>query len=279
MLAYRHLFHAGNFADVFKHALLVRLLLALRQKEKPFCYIDTHAGIGVYDLEHPWAQKNAEFRDGIARLWQRTDVPDLFAPYFAAVRAENRGNALRFYPGSPRIARTLLRAGDRMVLTELNETDCEAVERIFAGDKQVSVHLMDGYHALKAHLPPRERRGLVLIDSSFDRAGEFDRLVAGLVSAHERWATGVCAAWYPLMEHATMRRFERDVIATGIRKILQVELSVHPEGWSQSLRGCGLLVVNPPFKLETEAKPMLAWLWRALADGVGGQHVQWLVPE
>jgi 23S rRNA (adenine2030-N6)-methyltransferase len=279
MLAYRHLFHAGNFADVFKHALLVRLLLALRQKEKPFCYIDTHAGIGMYDLEHPWAQKNAEFRGGITRLSQRTDVPDLLAPYFAAVRAENRGNALRFYPGSPRIARTLLRAGDRMVLTELNETDCDALERIFAGDKQVSVHLMDGYHALKAHLPPRERRGLVLIDSSFDRAGEFDRLVAGLVSAHERWATGVCAAWYPLMEHATMRRFERDVLATGIRKILQVELSVHPEGWSQSLRGCGLLVVNPPFKLETEAKPMLAWLWRALADGAGGQHVQWLVPE
>ena len=133
MLAYRHQFHAGNFADVFKHALLTRLLMLLERKDKPYLYLDTHAGIGRYDLTHEWARKNAEHEDGIARLWQRTDIPDLLEPYMRAVRAENRGPALRFYPGSPRIARGLLRANDRMVLTELSRDDCQTLMDLFAG--------------------------------------------------------------------------------------------------------------------------------------------------
>jgi 23S rRNA (adenine2030-N6)-methyltransferase len=139
---------------------------------------------------------------------------------------------------------------------------------------------MDGYQALKAFLPPAERRGLVLIDSSFDRAREFERLVEGLQTAHRRWATGVLALWYPLMAPYAVHAFERGVVATGIRKILRLELSVLPAGWAGSLRGCGMLVVNPPFGFETEAQPMLDWLWRALAEvGTGGRSVQWLVPE
>jgi 23S rRNA (adenine2030-N6)-methyltransferase len=280
VLAYRHHFHAGNFADVFKHALLVRLLTAIAAKAKPFCYVDTHAGTGRYDLAHPWAQKNAEFRDGIARLWERRDLPEILAPYLAAVRAENPDGTLRFYPGSPRVARGFLRPGDRMVLSELNKTDAAALEALFARDRQVTVRLMDGYQSLKAHLPPKERRGLVLVDSSFDRGGEFRRLVGAIAAAHERWATGVYAIWYPLMEPPTMRAFERDVVATGIRKILRLELAVHPEPWTASLRGCGMLVVNPPFRFDAEARPLLDWLWRALAPaGEGGQRVGWLVPE
>jgi len=280
MLAYRHHFHAGNFADVFKHALLVRLLLALAKKDTPYCFLDTHAGVGRYDLSHPWALKNAEFRDGIARLWERPDVPELLTPYLAAVRAENPNGRLRFYPGSPWIARRLLRRGDRMVLSELNKTDVAGLGELFARDRQVTVHLMDGYQALKAHLPPNERRGLVLIDSSFDRAGEFKRVAEALATAHERWATGIYGAWYPLMELATMRAFERDIVATGIRKILQLELSVRPEGWTTSLRGCGMLVANPPFHFNDEAAAMLEWLSRALATaGDGGRRLRWLVPE
>ena len=280
MLAYRHHFHAGSFADVFKHAALVRLLIALAAKDRPFCYLDTHAGVGRYDLTHPWAQKNAEFRDGIARLWDRRDLPDLLAPYLAAVRAENPDGKLRFYPGSPRVARRFLRPGDRMVLSELNKTDVAALGESFARDRQVVVHLMDGYQSLKAHLPPKERRGLVLVDSSFDRAGEFKRVAGALAAAHERWATGVFAIWYPLMEPTAMRAFERDVVATGVRKILQLELAVHPEPWTASLRGCGMLLVNPPFRFDAEAKPILDWLWRALAPaGEGGQRVRWLAPE
>jgi 23S rRNA (adenine2030-N6)-methyltransferase len=280
MLAYRHLFHAGNFADVFKHGLLTRLVLALEKKDRPFFVLDTHAGIGRYDLAHEWALKNAEFRDGIALLWGRKDVPDAFIPYFEAVRGENAGSALRFYPGSPRIVRRLLRPVDRMVLVELNRKDCENLGALFGTDRQVKVHLMDGYQSLKAFLPPKERRGLVFIDSSFDRAREFDRLTEGLVEAHRRFATGVFALWYPLMEPLAMRAFERGVAGTGIRRILQLELSVFPDGHGEGMRGCGMLVVNPPFGFEQEAQTMLRWLQPVLSrEGGGSQRVVWLAKE
>lgn len=277
MLAYRHYFHAGNFADVFKHALLARLLVALAKKDKPLCYLDTHAGIGRYDLTHRWAQKNREFEAGIARLWQRSDAPDLLAPYLDAVRAENPAGTLVVYPGSPAIAQRLLRAGDRMVLCELNEKDKDALRQNFARERRAGVHLLDGFQAVKAFLPPRERRGLMLMDPAFDRRGEYARVVEALREAQGRFATGVFAFWYPLMEPAALRAFERDVRGTGVPKILQLELWVHPSDWSASLRGCGLLVVNPPFGLEEEATELLPWLRAVLtAPGAGGQRVRML---
>jgi 23S rRNA (adenine2030-N6)-methyltransferase len=280
MLAYRHLFHAGCFSDVFKHSLLTQLVLALEKKDKPFFVLDTHAGIGLYDLTHAWAQKNAEYKDGIALLWERKDAPNTLVPYLEAVRAENGHGTLRFYPGSPRIVRRLLRPNDRMVLIELNRKDCEELEALFRGDRQVMVRLMDGYQALRAFLPPKERRGLVYIDSSFDRAQEFRRLTEGLVEAHWRFATGVYALWYPLMEPTAMRAFERGVTATGIRKILQLELSVMPAEWGGNMRGCGLLVVNPPFGFDEIARSILDWLWPVLSRDRDGRHtVRWLVGE
>lgn len=288
MLAYRHLFHAGNFADVFKHVLLTRLLVLIGRKDKPFLYLDTHAGIGRYDLTHPWAQKLAEYKDGIERLWTCSNIPDLLLPYLSAVRADNARGTLRFYPGSPRIARRFLRSGDRMILSELNKDDCSALGRLFAGDSQVIVELSDGYQALKAFLPPKQRRGLILVDSSFDRSEEFARLTTGLTSGYGRFATGVFALWYPLLEPVAMRAFERGVLATGIRKILQLELSVLPEHWSVSLRGCGMLVVNPPYGFEEESRMLLDWLRPVLTqedqDRVGDAslsrvRVRWLAPE
>jgi 23S rRNA (adenine2030-N6)-methyltransferase len=280
MLAYRHQFHAGNFADVFKHALLTRLLILLARKDKPFCYLDTHAGTGLYDLTHPWAQKLTEYRDGIERVWAREDVPPLLVPYIEAVRADNRDGRLFRYPGSPRIARRLLREMDRMVLVELNLDDCKQLAALFAEDRRVVVEHADGYQALKAHLPPRERRALVLVDSSFDRAREFERLTQGLVSAHRRFSTGVYALWYPLMAPAVMHGFSRSVVATGIHKILELELSILPDTWSMSLRGCEMLVVNPPFGFEVEARALLAWLWQVLStEGDGKWRVNWLINE
>jgi 23S rRNA (adenine2030-N6)-methyltransferase len=280
MLAYRHLFHAGNFADVFKHALLTRLLLLLARKDKPFCYLDTHAGIGLYELTHPWAQKLAEYHDGIERVWGRDDVPPLLAPYLDAVRADNPDGRLRRYPGSPRIAQRLLRDTDRMVLTELNLDDCKQLAAVFAADRRVVVEHADGYQALKAHLPPRERRGLILVDSSFDRPQEFERLTQGVITAHRRFATGVYALWYPLMAPPVMHAFARGVVASGIRKVLELELSVFPEKWSVSLRGSGMLVINPPFGFEEEASALLPWLWQALSsEGEGKWRVNWLIPE
>lgn len=279
MLSYRHLFHAGNFADVFKHALLSRLLIALGNKAKPYCYLDTHAGTGRYDLLHPWAQKAREFENGIGRIWSRKDIPVLLSPYMDAVHAENPDGRLRFYPGSPRIAMRLRRPGDRLVFAELNKTDCGALQTLLAHDRNVTVQLMDGYQALQAFLPPKEKRGLILIDSSFDRAREFDRIAKALRSAHARFATGVYAVWYPLMGAGVVRDFARSVERSGIRKILRLEITVAPEE-SPYIAGCGLLVINPPWKFESDARALLDWLWHTLAtDGAGGVTIDWLVPE
>ena len=280
MLAYRHQFHAGCFSDVFKHALLAQLVLALEKKHKPFFCLDTHAGIAHYDLMHEWTQKNAEYKDGIELVWGRKDSPPVLVPYLDTVRAENPDGKLRYYPGSPRLVRRLMRPHDRLVLSELNKKDCVSLATLFARDRQVTVHLMDGYQALKAFLPPPERRALVFVDSSFDRAQEFKRLTEGCVEAHRKFATGVYALWYPLMEPAVMQAFERRVAATGIRKILQLEISVHPKEWTLTMRGCGLLVVNPPFGFEVAARAILAWLWPVLSrQGDGEQRVRWLASE
>jgi 23S rRNA (adenine2030-N6)-methyltransferase len=280
MLAYRHLFHAGNFADVFKHALLTRLLVALGGKPQPYCYLDTHAGTGRYDLAHEWAWKTREFENGIGRLWDRSDIPVALAPYLDAVRSENPRGRLRFYPGSPLIALKMRRPGDRVVLTELNRKDCAELEAAVARERHVAVHHMDGYQALKAFLPPPERRGLVLLDSSFDRSGEFARIARALKDAHRRWATGMFAVWYPLMAPAAMRGFELDVKKTGIGKVLRLELRVRERNVAAPIPGCGMLVVNPPWKFEAEARPLLEWLRQALAvGGAGGARVEWLVQE
>ena len=280
MLSYRHLFHAGNYADVFKHALLARLLIALGAKEKPYCYIDTHAGTGRYDLGHEWAWKTREFENGIGRLWERKDIPAALSPYMDAVRSENPKGRLRYYPGSPLIALKLRRPEDRILLSELNKTDCAELEAVIGRERHVAVHLMDGYQALQTFLPPRERRGLVLLDSSFDRSGEFARIAKALKAAHQRWTTGVYAIWYPLMAPAVMEGFSRAVERTGINKILRLELRVREPAKDAPRPGCGMLVVNPPWKFDREARPLLDWIWKALAqDGAGGVKVDWLAPE
>ena len=228
MLAYRHQFHAGGFTDVFKHALLAQLVIALRNKVKPFFYLDTHAGPAATISASVGAEEQGIPRRHRAGLDAHRCAAAL-APYLDAVRAENPDGKLRRYPGSPLIARALLRSHDRMALTELNKTDCAALEALFARDRQVEVRLADGYEALKAFLPPRERRGIVFVDSSFDRAQEFDRLTRGS-EAHRRFATGIHALWYPLMEPPAMQAFERSIVATRIRRILQLELSVRDAG-------------------------------------------------
>jgi len=280
MLSYRHLFHAGNFADVFKHALLSRLLIALGAKDKPYCFLDTHAGIGRYDLAHEWAWKAREFENGISRLWDRKDIPAALTQYMDAVRSENPKGRLRYYPGSPLIALRLRRPGDRLVFSELNRSDCAELEAVVGREHNVSVHLMDGYQGLKAFLPPKERRGLVLLDSSFDRSGEFSRITKALRQAHERWATGMFAIWYPIMRVETMRGFARDVEKSGAGNVLRLELLVRQADARTTIPGCGMLVVNPPWKFDVEVRPLLDWIWRALSpDGAGGVKVEWLAPK
>jgi len=197
-----------------------------------------------------------------------------------AVRSENPKGRLRYYPGSPLIALKLRRPEDRILLSELNKTDCAELEAVIGRERHVAVHLMDGYQALQTFLPPRERRGLVLLDSSFDRSGEFARIAKALKAAHQRWTTGVYAIWYPLMAPAVMEGFSRAVERTGIDKILRLELRVREPAKDAPRPGCGMLVVNPPWKFDKEARPLLDWIWRALAqDGAGGVKVDWLAPE
>ncbi len=280
MLAYRHLFHAGNFADVFKHAVIVQLAALIGRKQKPFLYLDTHAGCGRYDFSHAWAQKNREFENGIARIYRRDDHPAGVRPYIEGVRQTNPDGDLRFYPGSPLLVWRQLRANNRMALTELNRNDCLRLEKCFRSERRVQVRNMDGYAALKAFLPPQERRALILIDSSFDRANEFRALAEAVVTAHKRFATGVFAVWYPLMEPQAVRGFEQLIVEAGLRKVLKLELSVHPGDWQESLRGSAMLVVNPPYGFDALAAPMLHWLWKALSiDAQGRYRIKWLASE
>lgn len=279
MLSYRHQFHAGCVADVFKHALLTRLIAALTRKPKPFFMLDTHAGLGCYDLSHPWSQKTGEWQAGIARIWERTDAPEALQPYLELVRSENRRGQLRLYPGSPLIARRLMRPEDRLALTELNQDDCAALAQLFGNIGNTAVQRMDGFQAIKAYLPPKERRGLLFMDAAFDQQGEFDRLLKALKTAHTRFPTGVIAIWHPLMAPADMNKFTQAVSALNMPATLRLALSTRPASWSADMRGSALLIVNTPYGFDAEAAPMVDWLWRALAPtGEGGAETNWLVP-
>ena len=276
---YRHIFHAGNFADVFKHIVLSLLLKSLHRKETPFFFLDTHAGAGCYDLSSAAVQKTGEYRDGIKRLWNGEPMPAL-ADYLAAVHALNDGDSLRYYPGSPRIARFFLRPQDRAALLELRSEECTQLKTEFAGDQQVLVQGQDGYAGLKAFLPPKERRGLVLIDPSYESDKEFEQIIDGLHVAHERWDSGMYALWYPIKSRPPVERFHRMLVATGISKILLAEFSPYPEDMALRLNGCGMVVINPPWKLDATLDSLLpALLDRLRQHPAGRSTVTWLVPE
>lgn len=281
MLSYRHIYHAGNFADVFKHIVLVQLLRALARKDTPFCVLDTHAGVGRYDLAADEAQKNREFSNGVLRLMACQDLPAAVADYLALVRAENDGgDVLTHYPGSPSLIRAVLRPQDRLVLSELHKADHAQLKQLFAGDAQVAVHLQDAYQGLKAFLPPKEKRGLVLIDPPYERKDEYERVVESLKMAYARWPTGVYAIWYPIMSRSLAQRFHALVQASGIRKILRAELCVEDDSDRTQFAGSGLLIVNPPWPLQDEIAALLPWLWNCLApEGRGGARLDWLVAE
>jgi 23S rRNA (adenine2030-N6)-methyltransferase len=277
---YRHAFHAGNFADVFKHVVLVALLKALLKKDTPFCYLDTHAGSGRYDLASEVARKTGEFEQGIGRVWQVSDAPALVSDYLAAVRAVNRTAQLRFYPGSPLIARQFLRAQDRAVLLEKHPEEAARLHAEFAGDRQVVVREQDGYTGLKAFLPPAEKRGLVLIDPPFEQADEFEQLVAGLKAAQARFAHGVYALWHPIKDRAPITRFEQALVASGMRKILGCEFLLYPADSALRMNGCGMVIVNPPWQVDEQLRATLPWLVERLrVDSRSTSGLRWIVPE
>ena len=270
---YRHAFHAGNFADVFKHALLLALLDQLAAKEKPLCYFETHAGAGRYGLEDPQAEKTGEWNDGIGRLFSLTNLPQSLRPYVDAIRAFNRGGTLRVYPGSPLLATNALRGGDRIVLCESQADEARKLRSLFRDDARVHVHQRDGYAALKALLPPSERRGLVLVDPPFEQqAQEFRVIETALAEAHARWPTGVYAIWYPIKQRSAVRPFERWLNERGWRNVLVVELLVRADDSPLRLNGCGMAIVNAPWRLDAMLGEMLPGLSALLAQAKGATH-------
>lgn len=280
MLSYRHGFHAGNFADVFKHAVLCLLVQAQLRKDKPFLYLDTHAGAGRYDLGSVMAKKNREFAGGIARVWERADAPPLLQPYLDAVAAHNGADGVRIYPGSPLLVRHFLRPKDRMALCELHTKEVEYLQDTFRGDRQVTVQLLNGYSGLKALLPPPERRGLVLIDPAFELKTERGQLLEALAAAHKRFASGVYAIWYPIQDRHTLDWFRKQLLRSGIRNILAAELRIFNEDLPLRLNGTGMIIINPPWQLDEQLQTLGPWLWQALsAEGAGGFQLDWLVPE
>ena len=269
MLSYRHIYHAGNFADVLKHLVLAQVLRHLIAKDKPLCYLDTHAGSGSYSLQSVAALQNREFDSGIGRLWERTDLPAPVAGYVELVREANPGGALQQYPGSPWFARHLLRQQDRLLLCELHSDDFMRLRRHCEGDRRVRISEADGFRELLALLPPPERRGLVLIDPPYEIKTDYQTVVDTLIGAHRRFATGVYAIWYPVVERERVRLLERKVKASGIRHVQLFELSVKPDSMGHGMTGSGMLVVNPPWTLAADMGSALPYLAEVLGDRDG----------
>jgi 23S rRNA (adenine2030-N6)-methyltransferase len=276
---YRHAFHAGNFADVLKHAVLGRILVHLTRKKAPFRTIDTHAGAGRYHLSGDEAKRSPEWREGIARvLTARPPEPvaELLRPYLQAVGPHDSEGRPVSYPGSPAIAQTLMRAEDRIALCEANADERAALIAALGRDRRLSIVGTDGYVALNAYLPPKERRGVVLIDPPFEAPDEADSIVRALVRALRKWPTGTYIAWRPIREAQSDARFLNSIAALGAPNILRLELDVGRGAvgahGQEPLARAGLLIVNPPYTLFDEARALLPWLAQVLGRGGAGKH-------
>lgn len=280
---YRHSFHAGNPADVMKHAALARVLVHLAKKDTPFRVIDTHAGAGFYDLGGTNAQKTGEAETGIERVLKAdlsAPAAALLAPYLDTVRKMRAEGGPRLYPGSPALAMALSRPQDRFVFCELHKEEKAKLEKRTAADSRVKVMFQDGWQGVKAHVPPRERRGLVLIDPPFEEQGEFHRMAEALKEAHHRFATGIFMLWYPIKDLRAVDAFRREVGNLRLPKTLRVELDFAEVRSLDTLSGSGLIIVNPPFTLQDEMRTILSALAPHLSrDGRGRSRVSWLVAE
>jgi len=282
-LNYRHAYHAGNFADVLKHVVLVATIEALKAKQTPFAYIESHAGAGRYDLDASEAQKTGEFRDGVERLFDAERLPAVVHTYLNLVRSQlhpGHGGS-GHYPGSPAIAAALLRDQDRLQLCELQDLEVAELRALFRADQRVAVHQRDGYIALNALLPPREKRGLVLIDPPFEaQDAEFRLIETALKAGAAKWPNGVFAIWYPIKLRQHILPFHRWLKDSGLRKVLIVELLLHPDNSGLRLNGCGMAIVNTPYRLDRVIGECLPVLAQHLSQSRFSQpKLQWLVED
>lgn len=280
---YRHSYHAGNFADVLKHAVLAQIITYLKRKDAAFRVIDTHAGIGVYNLSSVEAQKTGEWRDGIGQLTgadMSAELKAFLAPWMTAVEALNPEGGVLSYPGSPKLSRLLLRKQDRLTAIELHPEDAQQLRAAFEGDYQTRVIELDGWLSLGAHLPPKEKRGLVLIDPPFEAEGEYDRMIDGLARATRRFPGGTYMLWHPIKADSPLAAFDKKLIGLGRKNTLTVRLMVRDNTTAPGLNGTGLVIINPPFTLEAELEQVLPELSNLLAQAPGAEaEVRMLVGE
>lgn len=276
---YRHAFHAGNHADVFKHVTLARLIALITRKDTPFAYLDSHAGVGLYDLRGDQASRTGEWLEGIGRVWQAQSVPALLDDYLGVLRAMNPDGELRHYPGSPELARVLSREQDRLHLNEKHPSDGELLKDNMRGDRRVAVHRGEGWFVPRALLPTREKRVLLLIDPPFEQPDELERCVQALDEAHGRMRQAIVAIWYPIKDRRQLKRFYQRLEKSAAPKLLRAELYVHNPGDAERLTGSGLVISNAPWGLEEELRELLPWLAQTLGQSQGGWTLDWLIAE
>jgi 23S rRNA (adenine2030-N6)-methyltransferase len=288
---YQHAFHAGNFADVHKHVVLTRILEHLRQKPAAFRVIDTHAGGGRFDLFGPEAERSQEWRDGIGRVFgelrtntyhrkvpQNDEAQRLLAPYLDIVAALNSGGDLRIYPGSPLVALALMRRQDRLIACELEPRAAALLKTALKGEARAKMLAIDGWTALNANVPPKERRGVVIVDPPYEEGADFARLSASLAEAHRKWPTGISLLWYPIKERDAPDALARRLRKLAIPKILRCEMMSGAPRADAGLIGSGLIVVNPPHVLEREMRTVLPMLGNLLFPGAA-HRLDWLAQE
>lgn len=278
MLSYRHAFHAGNFADVLKHTILIQILEYLGKKDKPFCCIDTHAGPGKYELDGDYAQKNQEYQNGIGKLWQRDDLPECVAEYINLVKRFNQSDKLTRYPGSPLLIKQMLRNKDRLCLFELHSTEIKLLKELTS--QHITVSHGDGLKDSLKLLPPIERRGLVLIDPSYEIKNDYTQVVDALKLMHKRFAVGTYALWYPVINRRKNQLLEKAIQNSGINNVQLFELGIRNDSNEHGMTSSGMIIINPPWTLVSQMQQTLPWLAEVLGqEGEGFYRIETLVAE
>ncbi|MPW29198.1 23S rRNA (adenine(2030)-N(6))-methyltransferase RlmJ [Agarivorans sp. B2Z047] len=280
MLSYRHSYHAGNFADVLKHLVQQRIISYLTQKDKPLCYIDTHAGTGAYSLNSPEAKKKSEYENGIGKLWDAEDLPELVKNYLKLVNQIHPEKTRQHYPGSPWIAKMMLRREDRLFLHELHPSEQAPLNSLFQRDRRAKIRQENGHQSLIGLMPPKERRGLVLIDPSYEVKDEYQTVVKTLKEAHKRFASGTYALWYPVVDRHRIDKLEKQLINSGISNIQLFELGIRHDSEEFGMTASGMIVINPPWTLMKEMQEVLPYLAETLGEeGEGNWRAEVLVEE
>jgi 23S rRNA (adenine2030-N6)-methyltransferase len=280
MLSYRHAYHAGNFADVLKHSLLIHVLAYMTQKEKPLRVIDTHAGAGAYKFGSSQPLKNREFDNGIGKLWAKTDLPPLLHDYVAQVKKFNPHERLQHYPGSPLLMQTALRTDDRLFLHELHSTDWRLLTEAIGKDKRVTIAEDNGFAGMQALLPPPDRRAIIFIDPSYEIKSDYHELTKQVISAHKRFSTGTFIIWYPVVLRQRIDEMEKAFQKSGIKNIQLFELGIAADNPEYGMNSSGLLVINPPWTLWAAMEQALPYLADTLGEeGAGFYRLEQLVAE